>query len=113
MEPLCDIEALLDAHLTAYNNKDLAAFVATFDPEAELYEHPGKLQLKGVEAITNHYRQLFAKLPELTVVVKHRTRLETHIVDEESMAINGEQIAGDVAVYRVDSCRITRVDTIE
>lgn len=113
MEPLCDIDALIDGHNAAYNSKDLAAFVATLDPDAEIYEHPGKLQLKGTEAITAHYRQLFAKLPELTVVVKHRTRLENHVVDEEALSLNGEAIAGDVAVYRVESCLITRVDTIE
>lgn len=113
MEPLCDIDALLQQHNGAYNSKDLAAFVQTLDPQAEIYEHPGKLQLKGHDQITAHYRQLFAKLPELTVTVKHRTRLENHIVDEESLSLNGEQIAGDVAVYRVEGCLITRVDTIE
>ena len=113
MEPLCDIDALLQSHLDAFNGKDVAAFVATFDPNAEIYGHPGKLQLKGREQITSHYRQQFAKLPELTVTVKSRVRLENHIVDEETLSLNGEQIAGDVAVYRVEGCLITRVDTIE
>lgn len=113
MEAFCDIEALLDAHNAAYNNKDLAAFVATLDPEAEIYEHPGMLQLKGRDQITSHYRQLFAKLPELTVTVTHRSHMEHHVVDEEALTLNGEAIAGDVAVYRVEACLITRVDSIE
>ena len=113
MEPLCDIDALLDAHNSAWNRHDVAAFVATLDPEAEIYEHPGKLQLKGAAAIRDHYPKLWAKLPELQVTVKRRTKLENHIVDEEALTINGTEIARDVAVYRVEACLITRVDTIE
>ena len=113
MEPLCDIDALIDAHNKAWNRHDVAAFVAPLDPTAEIYDHPGELQLKGAEAITAHFTQLWAKLPEMSVTVKRRTKLENHVVDEESLRINGREIARDVAVYRVESCLITRVDTIE
>jgi len=113
MEPICDLDALIDTHVAAWNRHDVAAFVATFDPDAEIYEHPGKLQLKGVDAIAAHYPPVWAKVPELQVTVKRRTRLEGHIVDEEALTINGTEIARDVAVYRVESCLITRVDTIE
>jgi len=113
MEPLCDIDALLDAHNNAWNRHDVAAFVATLDPQAEIYEHPGKLQLKGTEAIRAHFTQLWAKLPEMTVTTHRRIRLETHIVEEESIRVGGQEAARDVAVYRVEGCLITRVDTIE
>lgn len=113
MEAFCDLDALIQSHIEAYNRHDVAAFVATFDPAAEIYEHPGQRQLKGHDQIRAHYTQLFAKLPELTVTVTRHTRLENHIVDEESLRINGQEIARDVAVYKVESCLITRVDTID
>ncbi|HYG86239.1 MAG TPA: nuclear transport factor 2 family protein [Azospirillum sp.] len=113
MEAVCDVNALIDAHIAAYNRHDVAAFMATLDPEAEIYEHPGKLQLRGHDQVRSHYTGLFTKLPELTVEVKRRTRLETHIVDEESLVLSGKEIARDVAVYRVENCLISRVDTID
>lgn len=113
MEAFCDIDALIAAHNAAYNAHDVAAFVRTLDADAEIYEHPGQRQLKGHDEIRAHYTQLFAKLPELTVTVTRHTRLENHIVDEESLRINGQEIARDVAVYKVESCLITRVDTID
>lgn len=113
MEPQCDMDALIEAHNAAWNRHDVAAFVETLSPDAEIYEHPGKLQLKGHDAIRAHFLQLWAKLPELSVTVTRHTKLERHFVDEESLRINGQEIARDVAVYEVAGCLITRIDTIE
>jgi len=113
MEPECDIAALLDAHIAAWNAHDAPAFVATFDPAAELYRHPGELQLRGREQIGAHFLQLWAKQPKFSVRVNRRTQLETHVVDEESLLLDGQEVARDVAVYRIESCLIRRVDTVE
>ena len=113
MEPACDTAALLDAHIAAWNRHDVPAFVATMTPDAEVYRHPGELQLKGREAIGAHFLQLWAKQPKLSVKVVRRTKLETHVVDEESLSLDGQEIARDVAIYAVEGCLIRRVDTVE
>lgn len=113
MEPQCDMDALLQAHNDAWNRHDVAAFIETLDPKAEIYKFPGTLQLRGREQIGAHFRQLWTKLPEMTVTVAHRSKLEGHVVDEEILKINGQEISREVTVYQVASCLITRVDTIE
>jgi uncharacterized protein (TIGR02246 family) len=113
MEALCDMDALLQSHLDAWNRHDVAAFVATLAADAEIYKFPGTLQLRGHDQIGAHFRQLWAKLPEMTVTVAHRSKLENHVVDEEVLKINGQEIARDVAVYQVENCLVRRVDTIE
>ncbi|MBX7247652.1 MAG: nuclear transport factor 2 family protein [Caulobacteraceae bacterium] len=113
MEALCDLEALLQAHNDAWNRHDVAAFVETLSPDAEIYAFPGTLQLKGREPIAAHFTQLWAKVPELSVTVAHRSRLENHVVDEEVLRINGQEIAREVTVYQVEACHIRRIDTIE
>lgn len=113
MDAVCDVDALLADHIGAYNRHDVAAFVQTFAPAAEIYEHPNQLVLKGREDIATHYTALFARAPGLTVTVKHRTHMENHIVDEEALSLNGEAVEGGVAVYRIEGCLIQRVDQID
>jgi len=113
MEAFCDIDALIDAHNAAWNRHDVAAFVATLTPDAEIYEHPGQLQLKGRDAIGSHFRQLWAKVPEMTITVARHTKLQHHVVDEDVLKVNGQEIAREVTVYEVEACLVRRVDTIE
>jgi uncharacterized protein (TIGR02246 family) len=107
------MDALLQAHNDAWNRHDVAAFVETLSPDAEIFKFPGTLQLKGREQIGAHFTQLWAKLPEMSVTVEHRSRLEHHVVDEEALRIDGQEIAREVTVYEVEACLIHRVDTIE
>jgi putative hydrolase of HD superfamily len=114
MEPQCDIDALLQAHLDAYNRGDVAAFVATFTPDAEIFRHPGAIELRGRDQLTVSYTQLFAKdsPPSITFRVVHRSKLEGHVVDEEAIVVDGRDVAREVSVYQIQSCLIRRIDTI-
>ena len=114
MEPQCDMAALVQAQLEAYNRHDVAAFVATYTPTAELYDHPGTLTMKGRDAIRDSYGRLFERFPRLRAEVKHRTVTKNHVVDEETVTLEpGGPTFVATAVYKLDGCLISRVDFID
>lgn len=114
MEPQCDMAAVVQAQLEAYQRKDIAAFVATYAPDIELYDHPGKRTLKGREALRQEYATFFTNMPNLTVEVKHRTVTQNYVVDEETVTPEpGKPSFVVSAVYKLEGCLISRVDFID
>ena len=74
--------AVIDAHLKAYNARDLEALLAFFAPDCELYEFPDKLLAKGAAAVRARYAARLAE-PNLHAEVAHRVAVGDKVIDEE------------------------------
>ena len=107
----CDVTALIQSQVDAYNRHDTAAFVATYAPDAEVVTHEGRDEQKmvGRQVLTDVYGKLFVNVPSLKVEIAHRAVLDHHVVDEEVVSFQGATLRGVVA-YRVENCLIARAD---
>jgi uncharacterized protein (TIGR02246 family) len=107
----CDVAALIDAQLEAYNRHDVPAFVETYAPSASLFMNRGEPWVTGHDAITREYSAFFEQAPELRAEVVNRIIVGDTVVDHERVRIapNVPEIEA-VAVYTVRECKIARVD---
>lgn len=104
-------EAVVQAQLEAYNARDLDAFLATYDENAELFEHPSRLLASGMAQLRERYAARFAD-STLHAVVLQRIVLGNFVIDHERvrrMFPEGPGTLDAVATYEVQGERITRV----
>jgi hypothetical protein len=102
--------AVIDAHLRAYNARDLEALLAFFAPDCELYEFPDKLLAKGIGAIRARYAARLAE-PNLHAEVAHRVAVSDKVIDEEHVTRTFGEGTGTIEVAvisEVKGGRITR-----
>jgi hypothetical protein len=78
--------ALVDRHLTAYNARDLDAFMACWAPDAELLEFPDKSLAKGTAALRARYAARMAS-PNLHADVVQRIAVGGRIIDHEHVTL--------------------------
>ncbi|WP_374562685.1 nuclear transport factor 2 family protein [Ideonella sp.] len=95
-------EAIVQRQLDAYNRHDLAAFVATYAEDAELYRVPATTPaLKGRQALGEFYRDHRFNLPALHAELVHRTVLGDKVIDHERITGLGDGVVEAVAAYVV------------
>lgn len=75
-------EAVVQAHIDAYNAHNLPAMIAAYAEDAEIYEHPAKLLFKGREELSRRYTQRFLE-PNTRVAIVKRIVLANFVVDHE------------------------------
>src|SRR5262249_21690834 len=102
---------VIERQLTAYNAKNLDAFLACFAPDAELFEFPDKSLAKGTEALRARYAKRFAD-PILHATIADRMVGAKRVVDHEHITITWPEGPGTwdaVAIYEVEGNLIKRV----
>jgi hypothetical protein len=65
----------VDAHVEAYNERDLDRFVACFSPECVIEDARGALVARGHAALRAHFGRVFDEHPELHCEIIHRARV--------------------------------------
>jgi hypothetical protein len=106
-----DPEAVVQAQLSAYNARDLNAFLATYAEDAQLFEHPAKLLASGEAQMRERYAARFAE-PNLHAVVVKRIVMGNFVIDHERITRTFPEGTGAqdaIAMYEVQGARITRV----
>jgi len=101
---------VIERQLTAYNAKNLDAFMACFAPDAELFEFPDKSLAKGTEALRARYAKRFAD-PILHATIVDRMVGDKRVVDHEHITITWPEGPGTwdaVAIYELDGNLIKR-----
>ena len=104
-------EAIVEAQLSAYNTRDLDAFVATYAEDAQLFEHPSKLLASGGTQLRERYAARFAE-PNLQAVVTQRIVMGNFVIDHETVTRTFPEGTGTqeaIAMYEVQGTRIVRV----
>ncbi len=101
-------EYLVQQQLNAYNAHDLDAFLEPYAEDVELYEFPGKLLMKGKDAMRKDY-VFITKVPKLYCKVQRRIVQGNMVIDHEEVSGFGPKPLYAVAIYVIEFGKITRV----
>jgi hypothetical protein len=103
-------ESIVQQQLDAYNRHDLAAFVATYADDVELFRAPSVTPaLKGKTALGDFYREHRFNLPSLHAEVVHRIVLGNKVIDHERITGLRAEVVDAVAAYVVQDGLIRSV----
>lgn len=106
-------ELVVQRQLEAYNAHDLEGFLATYSPDAELFDLPatGKARVTGIPAMRDDYGQTFAAVPKLRCDVAERIVEGSFVTDHEicDLGLPGEPPMRATAIYQVENALIRRV----
>ena len=107
-----DVTSVVQAQLEAYNAHDIRAFLATYASEAEIYEYPARLLMKGAAQIEDDYAHQRFNDTRLHASIVQRFVMENLVVDHERVEITFAEGPGrleSIVVYEVRDGRIQRV----
>jgi uncharacterized protein (TIGR02246 family) len=105
-------EAVVQTQLEAYNAHDVQAFVATYASDAEIYEFPAKLLMKGAAQIEDYYATKRFNDPRLHATLAKRMVMGDVVVDHEKIVLTFPEGAGRleaIAIYEVQAGKISKV----
>ena len=101
-------ESLVEQQVTAYNARNIDAFLVPYADSVELYEFPDKLIGKGKESMKQGYSDFFSKTPDLHCEIRARIVQGNTVVDKEHLTMLGYTVDA-VAIYQIDGEKIKRV----
>jgi hypothetical protein len=78
-------EIVVQRQLEAYNARDIDAWLATYAPDAEQFEHPGKLLATGREEIRARMQTRFME-PDLHATLIKRAVMGHVVIDHEDVS---------------------------
>jgi len=101
--PVTPQATVVAKQVDAYNAKDLDAFLATYGPEAALYNlDTGKKIASGTDELRKRYAHRFSGSPDLHATIRKRLAIENYVIDRESVIKKkGEPRSEAIAVYYV------------
>jgi hypothetical protein len=102
--------SVVQRQLDAYNDKNIEALLATYAPDAELYEHPCVLLAKGTDALRERFLARFRE-PDLHAALLRRIVTGNFVIDHEWVTRNFPDGRGTLEltmIYEVKSARIAR-----
>ena len=100
----------MQRQLDAYNAKDIEAWLATYEPEAEQYELHGPRLAQGHAEMRARMLARFAE-PDLHAALLSRTVMGNVVVDHERITRNFPEGKGSIemlGVYEVRGSRISK-----
>ena len=103
----------VDAHVEAYNARDLDRFLACYTPDCVVEDGLGHVLMRGRDEMRSHFARVFAESPELRCEIVHRARVGAYVVDEERITgrAGGDQhgvVVSHVAGGLIDHQRYVR-----
>ncbi|CAM4034420.1 MULTISPECIES: nuclear transport factor 2 family protein [Flavobacterium] len=104
-------EKIVQIQLEAYNNRNIDAFLATYDDNIKIYDFPNTLSYEGKEKMRKIYSSLFKEVPNLLCEIKKRIIIGNKVIDEEYVRVNNEFVSA-VAIYEVKNNKIIKVTFI-
>lgn len=110
---MSEAAAVVQRQLDAYNAKDLAALLAVYAADAELFEHPSTLLAKGPVQLRERFAARFQE-PNLHATLLNRVVMGDLIIDHEKVTRTFPEGPGSVElvmIYEVHAGRIARAWT--
>jgi hypothetical protein len=101
-------EAVVQRQLDAFNSRDIAALLAVYADDAEMFEHPAKLLAHGSTALRERFETRFEE-PNLHATLLKRIVIGNTVIDHESVARTFPEGPGSielVMIYEVKEGRI-------
>ncbi len=103
-------EAVVQRQLDAYNARDIDAFLDTYSPSIQIYNHPDTIRFSGLDQMRTRYSSLFDNTPNLHCDLVNRIVLGNTVIDQERVTgFDHGRIVRAVAVYEVEKGLIQRV----
>lgn len=100
----------VETQLTAYNNRDIEAFLKPYSDSVKVFGFPQQPQYVGKTAMRQVYTDMFAYLPDLHCKVVNRIQSGNTIIDHEKVILRkSEPTLEAVAIYKVKNSEITEV----
>lgn len=106
-------EALAQRQLSAYNARDVEAFLEPYSDDVEVYDYPGKLLYTGKARMRERYTGLFAASPDLHCELLGRMVLGNVVIDHEHLRGHRDGVTKAIAIYTVRDGRIVRVEFVK
>jgi hypothetical protein len=103
-------ETVVQRQLDAFNAKDVAALLATYAVDAELFEHPAKLLARGSAALRERFTARFQER-NLHASLQKRIVMGNFVFDHEIVTRTFPEGPGTlevVMIYEVTAGRIAR-----
>lgn len=106
-----DPEAIVQAHVNGYSNRDIEEFLRYYKPNTKIYDlKTGELSMEGLEQMRQRYSQLFSVSPNLKTTILQRTVHNNWVIDHELVTgFRGDNTTTVVAIYEVFNQLINRV----
>lgn len=101
--------ALAQRQLSAYNSRNIDAFLEPYAEDVKVYSFPDKLQYTGKDAMRKGYAELFAATPQLHCELVNRIVLGNTVIDHERLSGRSGGVFEAVAVYKISDGKITSV----
>ena len=101
---------LIQQQVNAYNARDIKAFLATYSPEIQIYNHPDSLLYSGLDQMETVYSRLFKNNPKLHGEIVNRMVLGNFVIDQERVTgFPNDRVIDTVAIYEVKDGLIHKV----
>jgi hypothetical protein len=83
----------VDAHVQAYNERDLGRFIACYSRDCVIDDARGAVLARGHEQLRTYLKRVFDESPRLHCEIVHRARVGEYVVDEERITgrLGGDQ----------------------
>jgi len=107
-----DAEAVVQAEIDAYNAHDIHAFMATYAKDAEIYEFPANLLMKGEAQIEDFYENKRFSDPRLHTDIAKRIVMGDVIVDHEQIAITFPEGPGRIEAIAINEVRDGKIQKV-
>jgi hypothetical protein len=107
-------ESVVQRQLDAYNARDIEALLATYAPDAEMFEHPSKVLARGTPALRERFAARFLE-PNLHAALLKRIVAGSTVIDHEKVMRTFPEGAGEielVMIYEVKNDRIAKAWSI-
>lgn len=97
---------------SAYNNRDLKAFLKAYDKNLVMANYPNQETSKGKNVLANLYGGIFKKVKDLNVKIDKRIIAGNMVIDEEHHDFNGTNYPA-VSIYKIENRKIISVTNIQ
>lgn len=107
-----EAEALAQAQLEAYNNRDIEAFLIPYSEDVKVYNFPNELSYEGKDKMRPGYTQFFQNAPNLHCELVSRMVLGNKVIDREKVtgfSDNADDVLHAVAIYTIENGKISEV----
>ena len=96
--------------LDAYNNRDIDKFLAAYNDDVKVFNHPKDIILEGKEAMRERYTRRFESSPDLHCTLLNRMVLGDVVIDQEYVIqVKGGPMIQVIAMYKVKNGLIQEV----
>ncbi len=101
-------ERIVQRQLDAYNARDVAALLATYADDAELFEHPAKSLARGAAALRERFAARFQE-PNLHAALQKRIVMGNFVIDHELVTRTFPEGPGTLEVVMIYEVRAGRI----